>query len=84
MDVANFIVLPMAFLSGSFFPLDSAPHWLQGLSQALPLRHLNDAMTEVMVRGQGPSAALQPKAILLGSALVIGVIAARLFRWETD
>ena len=33
-NMANFIVLPMAFLSGSFFPLDAAPAWLQAGSQA--------------------------------------------------
>ena len=57
-NAANFMVLPMAFLSGSFFPLDGAPQWLQTFSQLLPLRHLNDAMLDVMVRGEGPSSAL--------------------------
>lgn len=83
-NMANFIVLPMAFLSGSFFPIDGTPDWLQAISLALPLRHLNEAMTDVMVRGQGPATALVPMAILLGFALVVGVIAARLFRWDAD
>lgn len=83
-NLANFIVLPMAFLSGSFFPLDAVPGWLQVVSKALPLRYLNDGMTDVMVRGQGPEAALLPMAVLLGFAVVVGVVAARLFRWDTD
>lgn len=82
-NMANFIVLPMAFLSGSFFPLDAMPGWLQGLSQVLPLRHLNDGMLDVMVRGEPPSAALWPMLILLGFAVVVAAIAVRLFRWET-
>lgn len=82
-NMANFIVLPMAFLSGSFFPLDGTPGWLQAISQALPLRHLNDAMLDVMVRGEGPTAALVPIAILLGFAVVLTLLAARLFRWES-
>lgn len=82
-NMANFLVLPMAFLSGSFFPLDNAPSWLQVLSKALPLRHLNDGMLDVMVRGEGPSAALLPMAILLAFAAVITAIAAKLFRWDT-
>lgn len=82
-NMANFLVLPMAFLSGSFFPLDGAPGWLQGLSKALPLRHLNDGMLDVMVRGEGPGAALLPMLILLAFATVLTAIAARLFRWET-
>ncbi|MGH3446279.1 MAG: ABC transporter permease [Nocardioidaceae bacterium] len=82
-NMANFIVLPMAFLSGSFFPLDGAPTWLQAISHVLPLRHLNDGMLDVMVRGLGPSSALAPMAILLGFAVVLTAIASRLFTWET-
>jgi ABC-2 type transport system permease protein len=81
-NLANFFVLPMAFLSGSFFPLEGAPQWLQVFSKALPLRHLNDGMLDVMVRGQGPTAALAPIGILLGFALVVGLVAVRLFQWE--
>jgi ABC-2 type transport system permease protein len=81
-NLANFFVLPMAFLSGSFFPLDAAPGWLQGISQAMPLRHLNDGMLDVMVRGQGPASAVVPMGILLGFAAVVGFIAIRMFRWE--
>ena len=35
-NMANFFVLPMAFLSGSFFPLDAAPEWLQKAVQPAP------------------------------------------------
>jgi ABC-2 type transport system permease protein len=81
-NLANFVVLPMAFLSGSFFPLDGAPAWLRAVSRAMPLRHLNDAMTDVMVRGLGPSTTVGTFAILLGFAAVVTVVAARLFRWD--
>ncbi|AXT83888.1 ABC transporter permease [Aeromicrobium sp. A1-2] len=81
--IANFVVLPMAFLSGSFFPLDGAPSWVAAVSQILPLKHLNDGMLDTMVRGEGPSAALAPILILLGFAVVVSAIASRLFRWDT-
>lgn len=81
-NLANFMVLPMAFLSGSFFPLDGAPSWLQTVSWALPLRHLNEGMLDLMVRGQGPAAALLPLAVLAAFAVVLTVVAARLFRWD--
>lgn len=80
--LANFVVLPMAFLSGSFFPLDGAPDWLQAISKALPLRHLNDGMLDVMVRGEGPSAIVLPIIVLLGFAAVLTAISMRLFRWD--
>lgn len=82
--LANIFVLPMAFLSGSFFPLDGAPPWLNVVSHLLPLRYLNDGMLAVLVRGEGPSAVLLPIAILLGFAAVVIAIAGRLFRWESD
>lgn len=82
-NLANFLVLPMAFLSGSFFPLDGAPTWLRRLSDLLPLKHLNEGMLDVLVRGEGPTAAVVPLLILAGFAVVVTLLAARLFRWET-
>jgi ABC-2 type transport system permease protein len=83
-SLANIFVLPMAFLSGSFFPLDNAPNWLNIVSHVLPLRHLNDGMLDVMVRGKGPSAALAPMGILLAFTVGILLVASRFFSWETD
>ena len=81
--LANFVILPMAFLSGSFFPLDGAPTWLQAIGNLLPLKHLNDGMFDTMVvRDAGPGAALIPMAILLGFTVVLTAISAKLFRWD--
>lgn len=81
-NMANFLVLPMAFLSGSFFSLDGAPRWLQVISWSLPLRHLNEGLLDVLVRGQGPAAILAPMGILVAFALVMTAAAVRLFRWD--
>ncbi len=83
-SLANIFVLPMAFLSGSFFPLDNAPKWLDVVSHLLPLRYLNDGMLDVMVRGQPPSAAVVPMLVLIGFAVVVLLVASRFFSWETD
>jgi len=82
-NAANFMVLPMAFLSGSFFPLDVAPGWLQSVARCLPLYHLNEGMLDVMVRGEGAGAVWLPMGILAAFAVVVTLAAARLFRWET-
>ncbi len=79
---ANIITLPMAFLSGTFFPVESTPAWLQAVSNAFPLRHMNDGMLDVLVRGKGAEALLLPSAVLIAFTLVVGFIAARVFRWE--
>ena len=80
--MANFVVLPMAFLSGSFFAVAQVPRWLQQVSKALPLRHLTDGMLDVLVRGKGPGALLVPTAVLLGFALALTLVATRVFRWD--
>ena len=79
-NLANFVVLPMAFLSGSFFALDEAPDLLQAVSWVMPLRHLNEGMMDLMVRGEGVSAMLAPMGYVLGFGLVVGAAAGVLFR----
>jgi ABC-type multidrug transport system permease subunit len=72
----------MAFLGGSFFPLDASPTWMKTLSYIFPLRYLNEGMLNVMGRGLGPASALPQIGVLLGVAVVGALIAVRLFRWE--
>lgn len=79
---ANIVIMPMAFLSGTFFPVENAPGWLQTVSKAFPLRHMNDGMLDVLVRGKGVEALLVPSAVLLTFTVVVALIAARIFRWE--
>lgn len=81
--LANLITLPMAFLSGAFIPLEQAPGWLRATANVMPLGHLVKGLQDVMVRGQGPEAALLPIVVLLGFAVVITAIATRFFKWDT-
>jgi len=37
--LTNFIITPMAFLGGTFFPLENLPGWAQTVLSALPLTH---------------------------------------------
>jgi len=80
--LANLITLPMAFLSGAFIPLEAAPAWLATIGRFLPMTYLVEGMKDVMVRGEGPQAALMPIAILLVFAIVVTFIATRFFRWD--
>jgi ABC-2 type transport system permease protein len=80
--VANFVVLPMAFLSGTFFDLSAAPGWMQSVSRVLPLRWMNDGMLDVLVRGQGWGAVWLPCLVLAGFTVVVAGVATRVFRWD--
>lgn len=82
--VANCIVVPMAFISGSFLPLDLMPGWLQGISEALPLRYVNDGIA-VAIAGRGDMTDYGIAcAALVGFTVVFGVIGARTFRWSNQ
>ncbi|MEO5833434.1 MAG: ABC transporter permease [Nakamurella sp.] len=80
--LANLITLPMGFLSGAFIPLIAAPGWLIVISKIMPMGYLVSGLSDVLVRGQGPSSALLPILILLGFAAGLTFIATRLFRWD--
>src|SRR3954453_1576786 len=80
--ITHFVVLPMAFLSGTFFDIAQAPPWLQAVSNLFPLRHMNDGMLDVLARGQGFGAVWVPCAVLLGFAVVLTTVATRVFRWD--
>lgn len=73
----------MAFLSGALIPLESAPQWRETAAKFLPMGYLVEGTKDVMVRGEGPAAALLPIGILLAFAGVITFIATRVFRWDT-
>ena len=80
----NFVVLPMAFLGGTFFDISQAPGWMRTVSQVFPLRHLSDAMTGVVSRGEGVGSIVTPILVLLGFTAVLTLVATRLFRWDAD
>ena len=42
--LTNFIITPMAFLGGTFFPVEKLPLWAQGLLSCLPLTHASHAI----------------------------------------
>ncbi len=49
--VTNFIITPMAFLGGTFFPLENMPHIVQFFLKLLPLTHASAAIRQVALGG---------------------------------
>ncbi|MSO96407.1 MAG: ABC transporter permease [Thermoleophilia bacterium] len=80
--VVNLIVLPMAFLSGSFGPTRGYPAFLQAISDVLPLTYLIRILRVVYLGGG--SFWSQPRGIVIVLAWgVVGLlIASRRFGWE--
>jgi len=63
----NFLITPMGFFCGTFFPLSSLPSWLAAPLQLLPLTHANLAVRQP---GFTPEA-LVALVVLAGFALVL-------------
>ena len=82
--LANAFAFPMLFLAGVFFPVDSAPAWLQPITRAMPLRYLADAMRDLMVRGSTLPDQWFNILIMLITAAVGLILSLRLFRWEAS
>jgi ABC-2 type transport system permease protein len=82
--VANIVMVPMAFLSGSFYPLEMMPGWLQKVATVLPLHYLNDGITDAFGgRGGVGDIALDCLGLTVFAA-VFGALSARLFRWSNQ
>jgi len=80
--LANIVVFPMMFLSGTFFPRFLMPEWLQNVSYFLPLTPVIDGIRLIASEGKHYVDIL-PQLGLMGIWLVvIYVIAFRVFRWE--
>ncbi|MDN6840774.1 MAG: ABC transporter permease [Staphylococcus equorum] len=46
------VVIPQVFFSG-LIPLDSIANWVSAIGYVFPLRYAGDALTNVMIKGQG-------------------------------
>ncbi|MDG4798453.1 ABC transporter permease [Micromonospora sp. WMMD1082] len=82
--IANCIVVPMAFLSGSFYPLELMPGWLQGISRALPLRYVNDGMAYAFTGFGTMNDYLLSCVALVAFAAVFVAVGVRTFRWSNN
>jgi ABC-2 type transport system permease protein len=79
---ANLLTLPQFLLGGTFFTVDAFPKWLQPISKALPLTHLNTAMRAVAFEGQNLWDVKNEISILLIWGVVIYAVAVKVFKWE--
>ncbi len=80
--IANIVTLPQFLLSGTFFPIDAFPDWLQVVSKVLPLTYLNDALRKVAFEGAGMMDISHELSIILLWGLIVYAAAVKFFRWE--
>jgi len=81
--VGNLITFPMMFLSGTFFPVNTMPQYLQNVAHVLPLFYVIDGLNQVMIFNN-TSQMIYDAAIVLAGAIIVFVLAVGLFKWRED
>ncbi len=80
--VVNLLLLPMAFLSGSFGPTRGYPEVLQAIADVLPLTYLIDILKDVYLRDESISTDPGAIAILAAWGIAGALVATRRFSWS--
>jgi len=80
--LANIVVFPMMFLSGTFFPRFAMPIWLQSVTNFFPLTPVIDGARLIATEGKGLTQLGPQLGIMAVWMIVVYFIAFRVFRWE--
>jgi lipooligosaccharide transport system permease protein len=67
------LITPMFMFSGTFFPLDGLPRWVDALAWFMPLRHAVDLMRALLVNGD-PGAAAGAAAWIAALTLLLAPV----------
>lgn len=78
----NLLVLPMAFLSGSFGERRHYPRALRAIGDVLPLKYLVDAVNAIYLQGRELWDKPTAVAVLTAWGVLGIVVSLRKFRWE--
>jgi ABC-2 type transport system permease protein len=79
---ANAFLFPMMFLSGTFFPVEMMPGFLQKFARVLPLYYVNEGLRASMIFNDNMAAA-RCAAITGGIAAAVFAAGALITRWDS-
>ena len=80
--VVNAVYLPVSFLAGAFWSAQSFPHFLEVISEILPLTHFIRLMRNIVLLHQPIWDNWEQVAVIVVWGLAGLVLSARYFRWE--
>jgi ABC-2 type transport system permease protein len=80
--VVNFILLPMAFLSGAFGETRHLPAFLRAIADVLPLKYFIDLVNSIYLRGHAVWTHPQDLAVLAAWGIGGLIFTLYKFRWE--
>jgi len=80
MFVTFFIVNIYLLMSGLFTPIDSMTPWVQTVTLINPVRHFVAISRAILMKGAGPAEIAQPFLILVGTAVIVLLVAVHQYR----
>ena len=78
----NLFGFPQMMLSGTFFPIEVFPKWLQVICNILPLTQFNNAIRKISFEGQHLTDCLKEIGILSLWIALTYIILMRVIKWE--
>lgn len=78
----NLFGFPQMMLSGTFFPIDVFPKWLQSICRILPLTQYNDAIRKISFEGLHITDCLKQIGILGLWIMIAYIVAVKVLKWE--
>ncbi|MBM3416746.1 MAG: ABC transporter permease [Bacteroidetes bacterium] len=78
----NLFGFPQMMLSGTFFPIEVFPKWLQEICRVLPLTQYNDAVRKIAFEGLHITHCLKELGILGIWMIITYIILVRVLKWE--
>ncbi len=77
--VMNFIIMPLFFLSGAFFPISTAPSWMKAIAHVNPLMYGVDGLRGVLL-GTSEFSILTDFGVLLAFSAAMILLGGYLFK----
>lgn len=79
--IGNAIAFPMMFLSGSFWPIEMMPPYMQIVAKLLPLTYFSEGLRIAMVYGR---IEISDFIIVFALALIFILLGSFMTRWEEE
>ncbi|MEM2099700.1 MAG: ABC transporter permease [Candidatus Bathyarchaeia archaeon] len=79
--IGNAIAFPMMFLSGTYFPMEIMPPYLQMISKAIPLTYFSEGLKHAMIY-QNPEGVYLNMAIIGVLAVIFIILGSFVTRWK--
>lgn len=78
----NLFGFPQMLLSGTFFPMEVFPKWMQNACQVFPLTHFNSAIRKISFEGAHLTDCLPQIGVLSLWIVIVYFLVHKYFKWE--